>query len=32
VHGFILNTDPDWYDFLRRKPALGTEPQIFYLV
>lgn len=22
MNGFVLNTDPDWYDFLRRKPAL----------
>jgi len=22
VRGFILNTDPDWYDFLRRQPVL----------
>ncbi len=21
MHGFILNTDPDWYDFLRRAPS-----------
>ncbi len=22
MNGFVLNTDPDWYDFLRRKPSL----------